>query len=342
MVRPDDHAPISVMGDHLHSKGGVMVTYRYMGMDMTMGGMMQDTPHMITEPDMPMDPMSPGMEMAQKNLKNNTKQKVHEEMAPESMAMSDKHTMSMEMHMLDVMYGVSSTTNVMATVPVIRNTMNHGAHGATESGSLITRNEGVGDIALSALQSVYNDGSHRVHVTAGVSLPTGDIKQKDNYHSGVTHHPYMMTIGSGTVDLLPAVTYVGQSDNFSWGAQGSSVLRLGENSEGYSFGNRYKATGWGAWKVSHWVSLSSRISEEFWGDVDGMDENINIPSMMADPKSQGGRLLEAGFGFNVYVPEGLLKGHSFGIEAGFPISQDVDDGYGEQQWNITAGWQKSF
>ncbi|WP_232622910.1 hypothetical protein [Pareuzebyella sediminis] len=32
--RPDGHAPISVMGDHMHGKGEWMFSYRYMRMDM--------------------------------------------------------------------------------------------------------------------------------------------------------------------------------------------------------------------------------------------------------------------------------------------------------------------
>jgi len=33
-ARPDGHAPISVMGDHMHAMGEWMVSYRYMTMDM--------------------------------------------------------------------------------------------------------------------------------------------------------------------------------------------------------------------------------------------------------------------------------------------------------------------
>ena len=33
-ARPDGHAPISVMGDHMHKMGEWMVSYRYMTMDM--------------------------------------------------------------------------------------------------------------------------------------------------------------------------------------------------------------------------------------------------------------------------------------------------------------------
>ena len=32
--RPDGHAPISVMGDHMHAMGEWMVSYRYMTMEM--------------------------------------------------------------------------------------------------------------------------------------------------------------------------------------------------------------------------------------------------------------------------------------------------------------------
>ena len=32
--RPDGHAPITVMGDHMHAMGEWMVSYRYMTMDM--------------------------------------------------------------------------------------------------------------------------------------------------------------------------------------------------------------------------------------------------------------------------------------------------------------------
>ena len=33
-TRPDSHAPIGVMGDHLMREGEIMVSYRYMYMDM--------------------------------------------------------------------------------------------------------------------------------------------------------------------------------------------------------------------------------------------------------------------------------------------------------------------
>jgi hypothetical protein len=34
VARPDSHAPIGVMGEHMHEAGGVMLSYRYMRMSM--------------------------------------------------------------------------------------------------------------------------------------------------------------------------------------------------------------------------------------------------------------------------------------------------------------------
>jgi len=346
-ARPDSHAPISVMGDHLHKKGEVMFSYRYMGMDMSMGGMGHEESHddmAIMEPGIEEHSADDhSMDMTDTDhLHDVTKAHNGVDHSDEFTTLTDKHTMSMEMHMLEAMYGLSDDTSVMAMLPFWRNQMDHGAHGATDEGSLITRNEGMGDLSLSVMQSIYQENAQRIHLTAGMSLPTGDIKNTDIYHNGETRHPYMMTIGSGTFDFLPGVTYVGQSEDFSWGAQAQSVIRIGRNSEDYSLGNRYKTTGWGAWRISRWVSISSRLTGDFWQDVDGMDDKITITSMMADPKSQAGRVLEAGIGFNIFVPEGALKGHRFGIEVGFPVTQDNDAGYGDQDWSLTAGWQKSF
>ena len=46
--RPDAHAPIGIMGDHIHKKGEVMFSYRYMRMEMSD---LQDGTHDISRAD---------------------------------------------------------------------------------------------------------------------------------------------------------------------------------------------------------------------------------------------------------------------------------------------------
>ena len=45
---PDAHAPIGVMGDHTHKKGELMISYRYMRMEMSD---LQDASHDISRED---------------------------------------------------------------------------------------------------------------------------------------------------------------------------------------------------------------------------------------------------------------------------------------------------
>ena len=82
---------------------------------------------------------------------------------------------------------------------------------------------------------------------------------------------YPMQLGSGTFDLLPGLTYFVQKDESSWGAQVSSVIRMGENSENYSFGNGFMATVWYAHKLSNLLSASVRIKGNTCGKINGQD-----------------------------------------------------------------------
>ncbi len=93
-----------------------------------------------------------------------------------------------------------------------------------------------------------------------MSFPTGSIDKKDDTPMGSNQQlPYPMQLGSGTFDLLPGITYLGQHNDISWGAQVSGVIRLGENDRDYRLGNRFDATAWGAYDWFNWVSTSSSM-----------------------------------------------------------------------------------
>ena len=86
------------------------------------------------------------------------------------------------------------------------------------------------------LYSVYRSGfdRHRVLVGAGISFPTGSIDKKDDTPAAPDQQlPYPMQLGSGTFDLLPGLTYLGQAGKLGWGAEAMATLRLGENSNDY-------------------------------------------------------------------------------------------------------------
>ena len=157
--------------------------------------------------------------------------------------------------------------------------------------------------------------------------------------------PYPMQLGSGTFDLLPGITYLGQYNDMSWGSQLSGVVRLGENDRDYTLGDVLDITAWGAYDWFNWISTSARLDWQFWGNIDGADPALNpavVPT--GDPNLRGGNRLDLLFGLNFYASQGprFTKGQRLAIEMGFPIYQALDGPQLETDFVLTAGWQYSF
>jgi hypothetical protein len=311
--RPDGHAPIGVMGDHLHKKGEWMASYRFMRMDMK--GSLKGNDH-ITNSDI-ISPTGEGF------LITPTK-------------------MTMDMHMLGMMYAPTDDVTMMLMVPYIKNSMDHRMRTGT---TFTTGSDGIGDVKLTGLYRLFVWGRQQIHMNLGLSFPTGSINEKDNTPAGNVRLPYPMQLGSGTYDLLPGLTYLGQDDTrWSWGSQLSGVVRLqSENDNDYHLGNRINATGWFAYMLNDWWSTSLRVDGQAWGDIHGADPKLNpnvIPT--ADPNLRGGKRVDLLAGVNFYTRSGTFKGNRLAVEAGYPAWQNLDGPQLKTRWTITAGWQYAF
>jgi hypothetical protein len=309
-ARPDGFAPIGVMGEHTHHAGGFMLSYRYMFMNMD------------------------GMRIGTNSVSN---QRVLEDF------MVTPTDMDMQMHMFGLMFAPTDSITLMGMVPYVKKSMNH----LTRMGVRFkTESEGLGDINFTGLIKVFDAHYQRIHLNAGINFPTGSIDKRDDTPAGQNQLlPYPMQLGSGTVDLLPGITYLGQHRTVSWGAQVSGTIRVGENDRDYSLGNRFDATAWGAWDWFNWVSTSARMDGQSWDNIDGADPALN-PALVptADPNLQGGNRLDLLFGLNFYVPEGprLIKGQRLAVEFGFPVYQDLDGPQLETGWVLWLGWQYAW
>lgn len=312
--RPDGHAPIGVMGDHTHGAGEVMVSYRYMLMPME--GSLVGTD-----------------EVADAEI-----------VAPDGFGFLVTPTeMPMQMHMLGAMLAPTDDLTLMVMVPYVTSEMDHLVRNGN---TFTTESSGLGDVKLTALYTFARPERVRFHANLGVSLPTGSIDERDVTPASMGNEvrlPYPMQIGSGTVDLLPGVTYLGQADALSWGMQLAATVRLGENDNGYRFGNVYGGTVWGAYRLNGLFSASVRVEGKTWGDVDGADDALN-PAMVptAAPDLRGGTRFDAGVGVNFFVPSGTLHNLRVGVEALVPIYQDLDGPQLEVGTMLEVGVQYSF
>jgi nitrous oxide reductase accessory protein NosL len=302
----ESYAPVGVMGDHTHGPGDWMLSYRYMFMDMEGN---RDGTRRVSESDI----FAEGFMVAPTE-------------------------MTMEMHMAGAMYAPTDDVTLMAMLPYIRFSMDH----VTMMGvRFTTKSEGIGDARLTGLYVLHRFGRQQVHLNAGVSFPTGSTDERDDTPAGPDQKlPYPMQLGSGTFDLLPGITYVGQTDNWSWGSQLGGTIRIGRNGEGYSLGDRGALTAWGARKWTRWLSTSLRIDVQGWGNIDGRDNDLN-PAMVptADPNRRGGERIDLLFGLNLYGQGRWAAGHRLAVEFGIPIHQSLDGPQLETDRIVTAGWQ---
>jgi len=253
--------------------------------------------------------------------------------------------MSMEMHMLMLMYAPSDDLTLMVMAPFIKKEMDH----ETRTGVRFTTNSaGIGDIELKSIYTFYGepDSLHRFLFTGGFSLPTGSVNKRDvlaNPAQGQQKLPYPMQLGSGTVDFLPGLTYLGETENWAWGAEWMGTVRLGRNSESYRLGNRYDFSTWGTWKWMDSVAPFVKMNLKIWENIDGSDPELNPATVpTADPNLRGGERIDLNLGINIYQSKGKYKGHRFAIEAGAPIYQSLDGPQLETDFLFSAGWSYTW
>ena len=331
-IRADGHAPIGVMGDHMHGKGEWMISYRYMYMDMEGNQIGTDdvSPETIatTVPNrffgMPGQPPTLRIVPTQ---------------------------MDMHMHMLGGMYAPTDWLTLMAMGMYIDKEMDHvvfqGGMGTNRLGNFTTETSGLGDTKLSGLIRLYDDETHHFHLNIGLSLPTGSIDETDDILTPMgmrptVRLPYPMQLGTGTFDALPGVTYTGRHENIGWGAQWGSELRMGQNDEGYALGDKHMLTGWASYSPVPWISGSLRLTGTTQDEIDGRDTRIMGPVQTANPDFHGGDRLDLGVGINLVGQKGLLRGHRLGLEFGVPLYQDLNGPQMETDFTLTIGYQYAF
>lgn len=308
--RPDGHAPISIMGDHMHGKGEWMFSYRYM--------------------NMVMDDLKQG--------KDNTS--VDNALAN---YMVTPTKMPMQIHMLGIMYAPSHKVTLMIMGNFISSNMDHITRMGMEFN---TEASGFGDLKISGMYKLFNKHKQTIHAQLGISIPTGNIDIEDAIPASAPNEvtlPYPMQIGSGTFDTELAFTYLGQCGSFSWGNQLKSTFRFGENKRDYRLGNKYGLNNWIAVKTTNWLSFSARLEGLIISEIEGSNPDLN-PMMVitADTQNSGGTYINTGFGFNTYISKGALKNIRFGFEFALPIYQDLNGIQLKQKETLTFGLQYSF
>jgi len=353
------NAPAGVMFSHMLPKtGDFMVGYRYMYSGEGGGMLHGDNP----------------VSDQQINRKGCAGDPCY--LAPDSMAM--------HMHMLDLMYAPTDWLTLMLMPQLMDMNMsmralegvdspnNSGAINIGQIGNGIDghyahhlqnghQTGGIGDLGMYGLFKLFDNDTHHVHLAGGFTAPTGDVNihlQRNHGLDGGFIH-YGMQLGSGTWDFKPSLTYTGQIDRFSWGAQLNGTLRMEKRNEsGYRLGDLFQATAWGGYNLTNWLSASirgvytwqGRIHGNFFGSAghqfvkgDGTTPSSILKFGPMDyPGNYGGKYWDVGFGLTAVVPSGDLAGNRVSVEWLQPVHTDVNGYQLDRDGALSATWSVAF
>lgn len=330
-VRADSHAPIGVMGDHLHPAGGWMFSYRYMHMDMSGNRIGTDdisADAIVTTQANPFAGM-PGM--------------------PPTLRVVPLD-MEMDMNMFSAMYGLTDRVTLMAMFNYVDKQMSHrtyaGGTGTQVLGDFATSSSGFADSTLSALIGLGENVMGHWNANVGLSLPTGSVTQQGqvlapNGMQPVLRLPYPMQLGSGTTDPVLGLTVTREFSDWSWGAQWTGLWHVTDNSEDYRLGDQQRLTAWVARLWTPAVSTSLRLAGQDVGEIRGQDPRIMAPVQTADPARQGGQRVELGVGLN-YAAQGSMRGNRLAVELLLSVYQRLHGPQLEVDWQLVAGYQYAF
>ena len=331
--RVDSHAPIGVMGDHMHKRGEWMLSYRAMRMDMS-GNQIGDS------------------NVSAATIATTVPNRFFGAAGQPATLRVVPTEMTMDMQMLGAMYAPTDWLTLMAMAQYVEKDMDHttfsGGAGTAVLGTFSTDNEGWGDTRIGGLIRLYENKTHRLHLNMGLSIPTGSLDAMATVlaPSGATPRlrmPYAMQLGTGTYDLLPGLTYTGYQGAWGWGAQYAAEIRLqDENDEGYAWGDKHSLSAWGSYTWAPWISTSLRLTGTSQAQIDGIDPQIVAPVQTADPDNYGGETVTLGLGVNLLGQRGTFRDHRLALEASVPVYQKLNGPQMATDWTLMLGWQKAF
>ena len=254
--------PISVMGEHLHHKGGWMVSYRYRNSQM-------------------------------EGLKSGIND-ISDIMVYNSYMMSPTD-MKMQGHMIAAMYGLTDNVTIMAMIPYMK--VNMGM--SDMMGMTSTMNSsGIGDASISAIFRLWSKNNTQLLLNAGVGIPTGTKEGRGKM--GVDENallPYSMQLGSGSWSVLPGFTFTHTESKFTIGLQASANVKINNNSLGYQLGDVYKSDFWLAYRLHDIISISTGLNAQKTGQISGKATELNMMMPpMANAINYGATLVSGNLG----------------------------------------------
>lgn len=309
--RPDAHAPLGVTGERTLDLGATEVTYTFTQMN------------------------SQGVWFRTDSLNLAQTLQLYQ-VAP--------LTMSKQTHMVSAARGVMEDLTIMATAEFAVYEREHLTSGGIY---YIAGAEALGDITATAIYELYRSGPYRMSVSLGGIIPVGKQRtwaETPFSAGGEEALPYDMRPGNGTFGVLPGISGQAQNEFGSVGAQFKGQINVGEGPTDFTYGDRYMANGWAAYRLNEQFSVSAGVRWQIWGNIEGADPELDpTRDPAADPVFLAGQRADMPLGINFVVPgDGPVAGSRLFAEAIYAIHHDYEGPQMGLDWGINLGWRMGF
>lgn len=322
----DKHAPAGIMGDHMHLTGQWMVEYRYMNMYMEDNRIGEST----VSDAVAIGPGGPPPGIEVDGIRTN--------------GGATPTQMTMEMHMLHLMYGATDDLTLYTMLMLPSLTMDHVRGDGNPAGrgtDFTTHNSGFGDTGFGALLRLFSDVDEDLILNLGGTVPTGDIYRTSTAPTGGLVRqplPFPMRLGTGTFNARPGITYKRYFDWYSWGVQFQTDLPIGRNYRGYSVGETYLLNSWTSVLLTDAWSVSLRGEYGWRTNYDGNDDHTPDLVISTNVESfRGGQWQSIGLGTQIFT-----KGHYLNFELVPVMHQDLDGIQLETDYSVIASYSRSW
>jgi hypothetical protein len=263
-------------------------------------------------------------------------------------------SMEMNMQMVMGMYGITDRLTAMVMLNYISNSMqmeflNTGMaamHGMSNASTMEMKSSGLGDTKLQLLYGLIKNEGNQLILGIGASLPTGSIQQKgqvsDVFYAS-SRFPMMMQLGSGTLDILPTISYVRETGSTTYGIQSSAIIHSTTNKNAYCFGDEVVLNSWFAYNWWRTLGTSIRVEAQYIGKMIGYDKAVYMYNEIgANPANYGGTFLQSFIGTSYEFTSGFIQNNRFAIEYGLPIYQQLNGIQNKRNQSWMASWSYSF
>ncbi len=281
---------------------------------------------------------------------------------------SAPENMTMQMHMLHLMYAPTERINLMLMPQWMSMTMENrlldggfytqvGGHNHDNMDLSGHSSGGMGDTIAGVQVQLWRQAVRELHGGIGISIPTGEVDGRMYSHGG-EYMDYGMQTGSGTWDALPDITYTQRLDSqWSWGVQLNSVIRTGgRNDSGYQLGDVVQATSWLNYQLSPHVTYSLRgvytRQQGIDGELRGTTAVTDAFGQVSYPRPQhnstdiasnyGGCYTDVGLGVTFTLPGREMQGDSLSLEWQEPVKDNLDGYQLARQGSVSLSWKIHF